>query len=104
MVDNNLTVRRATPAARDAFNVLQSDVGRPFTDFKPNIDISDLEGMLRDVIDTLQARERRTRDKKGTEYSLRIRPYRTADNKIDGAVLTLFDLTTKTGNDRNKKS
>jgi two-component system CheB/CheR fusion protein len=92
IVDNGLTVRRATPAARNAFNILQSDVGRPISDFKPNIGIVNLERMLSDVIDTLEARERRVRDQQGVEYSLRIRPYRTADNKIDGAVITLVDI------------
>jgi two-component system CheB/CheR fusion protein len=44
------------------------------------------------VIDTLTLCELQVRDKKGGVYSLRVRPYRTADNKIDGAVLTLVDL------------
>jgi len=95
MVDNNLMVRRATPAARNAFNILQSDFGRPISDFKPNIDVNNLEGMVRDVIDTLESREEKVRDNEGVEYSLRVRPYRSAENKIDGAVLTLLDLTEK---------
>jgi two-component system, chemotaxis family, CheB/CheR fusion protein len=92
MVDNTLTVRRATPAARNAFNILQSDVGRPITDFRPNIKIPDLEELLREVIDTLAVRERDVHDKEGHHFSLRICPYRTADSKIDGAVMTLVDL------------
>src|SRR5207249_10103305 len=50
MVDNTLTVRRATPAARQAFNILQTDIGQPISDLKPNIDIPDLEKLLRDVV------------------------------------------------------
>ena len=92
MVDNDLLVRRATPTARNVFNVLQSDVGRPISDFKPNIDISDLEEVLREVIETLGMRERRVTDKKGRQYLLRVRPYRTTENKIDGAVMTLVDI------------
>ena len=92
MVDNTLTVRRVTPAARNAFNILQSDVGRPITDFKPNIDIADLKKILQDVIQSLEGRECKVRDNAGREYSLRVRPYRTTDNKIDGAVLTLVDI------------
>jgi two-component system CheB/CheR fusion protein len=103
MVDNNLMVRRATPAARAAFNILQSDVGRPISDFKPNIDVNDLERMLRGVIETLEGRERRVRDKEGVEYSLRIRPYRRGDNKIDGAVITLVDLAPKSGSNKKTK-
>ena len=91
MVDSTLTVRRVTPAARSLFNILQSDVGRPISDFRPNIDSIDLQQLLREVIDTLEARECKTRDRDGREYSLRVRPYRTSDNKIDGAVITVLD-------------
>ncbi len=92
MVDNELLVRRVTPAARNVFNVLQSDVGRPISDFKPNIDIPDLEELLREVIETLAMRERKVTDREGRQYSLRLRPYRTTENKIDGAVITLVDI------------
>jgi len=92
MVDNGLTVRRATPAARDAFNILPTDIGRPLTELRPNIDVPDLENILREVIETLGTRERNVTDQKGRKYSLRVRPYRTTDNKIDGAVLTLIDV------------
>src|SRR5207249_3982642 len=92
MVDNALTVRRATPAARGVFNILPTDIGRPLSELRPNIDVPDLENILREVIETLSTRERKVTDKDGRQYSLRIRPYRTTDNKIDGAVLTLIDI------------
>jgi len=47
------------------------------------------------VTETLNTRERKVRDMEGREYWLRVRPYRTTDNKIDGAVLTLVDLEGK---------
>jgi len=103
MVDNALTVRRATPAARDAFNILPTDIGRPLTELRPNIDVPNLENILREVIETLGTRERRVTDRDGRNYSLRIRPYRTTDNKIDGAVLTLVDID-GAPNGRRKKS
>src|SRR5437773_6645635 len=103
MVDNALTVRRATPAARDAFNILPTDIGRPLTERRPNIDVPDLENILREVIETLGTRERKVTDKNGRQYSLRIRPYRSTDNKIDGAVLTLIDID-GAANGRRKKS
>jgi two-component system CheB/CheR fusion protein len=92
MVDNALTVRRATPAARGAFNILPTDIGRPLSELRPNIDVPDLENILREVIETLGTRERKVTDKDGRKYSLRVRPYRTTDDKIDGAVLTLVDI------------
>jgi two-component system, chemotaxis family, CheB/CheR fusion protein len=102
MVDNTLTVRRATPAARQAFNILQTDIGRPLRELRPNVDLPDLEEILRQVIQTVSTRERRIIDKDGHEYSLRVRPYRTADNRIDGAVITLVDIDGKKQRRRNK--
>jgi two-component system CheB/CheR fusion protein len=95
MVDNQLLVRRVTPAARTAFSILQSDAGRPISDFRSNVDAPDLEDLLREVIESLETRERRVTDKHGRRYLLRVRPYRTSDNKIDGAVITLIDIDAK---------
>jgi two-component system CheB/CheR fusion protein len=92
MVDNALTVRRATPAARGAFNILPTDIGRPLRELRPNIAVPDMENILREVIETLGTRERNVSDKHGRQYSLRVRPYRTTDDKIDGAVITLVDI------------
>ena len=97
MVDNALTVRRATPAARQAFNIMQSDIGRRLSDLRPNIDIPDLEALLREVMETLSTRERRVTDAQGVKYLLRVRPYRTGDNRIDGVIITLVDLDGKNG-------
>jgi two-component system CheB/CheR fusion protein len=102
MVDNNLTIRRATPTARDAFNITDHDVGRRMTELKPNIDIPDIEKLFHEVIDTLAVREREVHDNHGHAYSLRVRPYRTGDNKIDGAVLTLVDIDGEAHN-KNRK-
>lgn len=104
MVDRTLMVRRATPAARNTFNILPTDIGRRITELRPNIDVPDLENILRDVNETLNMRERTVRDSAGHEYSLRVRPYRTVDNKIDGAVITLVDLEGRKDNDAGKTS
>ncbi|PYJ22232.1 MAG: chemotaxis protein CheR, partial [Verrucomicrobia bacterium] len=62
MVDNALTVRRATLAARGAFNILPTDIGRPLSELRPNIDVPDLENILREVIETLSTRDRKVTD------------------------------------------
>jgi two-component system CheB/CheR fusion protein len=102
MVDNDLVVRRVTPAARNAFNILQTDIGRPISDLRPNVDIANLEDLLHEVIESLAMRECRVSDKEGRQYSLRVRPYRTTDNKIDGAVITLVDINGKEEPDDGK--
>lgn len=104
MVDNALTVRRATPAARGAFNILPTDIGRPLSELRPNIDVPDMEKILLEVIETLGTRERKVTDKEGRHFSLRVRPYRTTNNKIDGAVITLVDIDGEKGPDGNRTS
>src|SRR5438477_7072602 len=102
MVDNARTLRRAPPRARDAVNILPTDIGRPLSELRPNINVPDLENILREVIETLGTRERKVTDKDGRKYSLRVRPYRTTDNKIDGAVLTLVDIDGTKRSDETK--
>ena len=74
------------------FNLIPSDVSRPLSNIKPNLDVPDLIPLIREAIDTLSIREREVRDTNGKWHQLRIRPYRTADNKIDGAVITLVEI------------
>jgi len=93
MVGNDMRLRRFTPHAEKFFNLLPTDVGRPLADFKPKIVVPDLERLFLAAIDTLSISEREVHDKEGRVYSMWIRPYRTSDNKIDGAVMTLFDIT-----------
>jgi two-component system CheB/CheR fusion protein len=92
MVDSNLTIRRFTPAARKFFNLIPTDLGRSLSDIKAGFDSVDLDKMILEVIDSLGARECEVRDRAGHWHLLRVRPYRTKDNKIDGAVLALFDI------------
>jgi two-component system CheB/CheR fusion protein len=93
MLGNDLKIRRFTPQAEKVLNLLPTDVGRPVSDFKPKIDIPDLEALFLDVIENLHVKEREVQDKEGRWFSMWVRPYRTAENKIDGAVMVLFDVT-----------
>jgi two-component system CheB/CheR fusion protein len=92
MVDSNLTIRRFTPSAQKYFSLILTDIGRKLSDIKVNFDIVELDKMIQDVIDTLHYRESEVRDRTGHWYLLRVRPYRTTDNRIDGAALALFDI------------
>jgi two-component system CheB/CheR fusion protein len=93
MVSNDLRIRRFTPQAEKLLNLLPTDVGRPISDLRPKIDVQRLEERLRDAIDTLTTMELEVHDPEGKSYSMSIRPYRTTDNRIEGAVLALFDVT-----------
>jgi len=92
MLDSGLRIRRFNPGAQQIFNLIPSDVGRPIGDMKTTIDVDVLRKMVTDVIDALEVREGIIQDKTGRKFSLRVRPYRTTDNKIDGAVLAFINL------------
>jgi two-component system CheB/CheR fusion protein len=93
MLGNDLRIRWFTPQAEKVFNLLPTDVGRRISDFKPKINVPELEQLFLDVIDTLTILEREVRDQEGRMYSMWIRPYRTADNRIDGAVMALLEIS-----------
>jgi two-component system CheB/CheR fusion protein len=92
MVGNDLRIRRFTPMAEKLFNVIPTDVGRPITDIKPNFNLPHLESLILDTIESMNIKEFEIMDREGHWYSLRIRPYRTAENQIDGAVMILVDI------------
>lgn len=92
MVAGDLRIRRFTPTAEKVLNLIPSDVGRPITDIKPNIDCPDLERLITEAMESVSTQEREVRDRNGNWFSLRIRPYKNIDNRIDGAVLILVDV------------
>ena len=92
MLGSDGRIRRFTPMAAKALNLIPADLGRPIGDIRPNVDVSDLEQVCQHVIDAATVVEREVRDRDGRWHSLRVRPYTTTDNKIDGAVITLEDI------------
>ena len=92
MVGHDLRIRRFSAVAERMLNLIPADVGRPISDIKMKLDLPELEKLMTDVIDSLQTKELDVRDRTGHRWSVRIRPYKTTDNKIDGAVLALLDL------------
>ena len=92
MLSGDWRIRRFTPQAEKLLNLLPGDVGRPIVNLRPNIDVPDLASLVTEVVDTMSVREREVQDREGRWYSMRVRPYRTMDNKIDGAVMTFIDI------------
>ena len=92
MLSGDLRIRRFTPLAEQAFNLIPSDVGRPFSDIQINLDVQHIRDLVTSVIDTLIPYEHDVQDHLGNWFSLRIRPYRTTDNHIDGVVISLIDI------------
>ncbi len=92
-LDANLRIRIFTPRAQELFNLRSTDIDRPLSDITHRLDYrestADAERVLRD----LSAIEREVRSHDGRWYLTRCLPYRTSDNRIDGVVLSFFDLT-----------
>jgi two-component system CheB/CheR fusion protein len=92
MVDSSLRVRRFNTAAERLLDLTAVDIGRPAAHLKGNIEMPQLEQVVRSVLDTLETQQQEVRDKAGHWYMLVVRPYRTADNRIDGAVIVFIDI------------
>ena len=78
--------------AEKVMNLIPADIGRPISDIKPNLKTQELQRMISHVISSLEILDTEIEDSSGRWYSMRIRPYRTLDNKIDGVVIVFLDL------------
>ena len=87
-LDRNLCIKRYTAALRQIFNVKKHDLGRPIGDLTHNVLYDDLDADAVQVLGDLVPVERKIRTRDGGTLTVRIRPYRTSDDKIDGVVVT----------------
>lgn len=93
-LDRHLVIRSYTPAVTSIFNLIPGDRGRPITDIAHQLDEMDLTADVRRVLDERKPLERPVRLRNGKVFHLmRILPYRTADQQIDGALITFVDVT-----------
>jgi two-component system CheB/CheR fusion protein len=91
MVGPELNIRRFTPQAGKVLGLNASDVGRPIARLRLNlVDVTDLEKLMLNVIADVRPEQRRIRDADGRACELRLTPYRTSDNRIDGVVLSVL--------------
>jgi PAS domain S-box-containing protein len=94
-LDTNFAIRLFTPAILEIFNLKIADYGRPITDITNNLDYKDLMSDATLVLEKLTMIEREVTTADHKFYMMQILPYRTSDNRIDGVVLTFFDITTR---------
>jgi two-component system CheB/CheR fusion protein len=93
-VDHQLRISRFTPSATQIINLIPADVGRPLEHVASNLLGYDrMVDDIREVLDTLTPKEAEVQVKAGTWFLMRIRPYRTIENVIEGAVITLVDIS-----------
>jgi two-component system CheB/CheR fusion protein len=92
IVSSDLRIRRFTPMAEKLLNLIPTDIGRPFTQISSNIAVPDLPALIAETIEQVTPVERDVQDSQGRWYSLRVRPYKGSENRIEGAVIVLFDI------------
>jgi two-component system CheB/CheR fusion protein len=88
----DLSIRQFTKPAESLLNLIPADIGRRISHIKSNLEIPNLERLVLEVIDQMSPRLLEIEDGREHWYSVRIRPYKTIDNRIDGAILVFIDL------------
>ncbi len=91
-LDNNLKIKRFTPQAKKIISLIPGDIGRPITDIVSNLRYKGLIGDIKEVLQTLASKDAQVETEDGSWYFMRIVPYRTASNIIDGVVITFSDI------------
>jgi two-component system CheB/CheR fusion protein len=104
MVGPDLSVRRFTPQAGKVLGLTATDVSRPIARLKLKIEVADLEQKMLDVISEVQPKQYRVKDFEGQICDLRLTPYRTADNRIDGVVLSVVSIESAAAEPPDTKS
>lgn len=92
-LDDQLRVQRFTPQARIVANLLETDAGRPLADLATRLDYPQLLPDAAAVLKTLKPVETRAAAPDGAWYTVRIRPYRTTRNAVEGLVINFIDIT-----------
>jgi two-component system CheB/CheR fusion protein len=91
-LDHRLAIKRFTTQARKVFSLIDTDIGRPISDLSANLRYEELVDDAREVLRSLVFQEREILTKEGAWRLMRIMPYRTAENVIDGLVMTFIDI------------
>src|SRR5262245_42830169 len=94
-LDAALNIKRFTPRISDLFNITSADEGRPITDFTHRLKYAQLPEDAHRVLADLGSMEHEVESEGGRWYLMRIRPYRTVHDKIDGVVVTFVDVTVR---------
>ncbi|HVP79463.1 MAG TPA: chemotaxis protein CheB [Thermodesulfobacteriota bacterium] len=92
MLGIDLCIRRFTPLAEKVLNLAATDIGRSILQLRLGIHVPDLETSILEVIHSGIVKEEEVQDPEGTWYSVQIRPYRTTESRIEGAVLTWINI------------
>ncbi len=92
LLDSDLRVRRFTPVAGDLLNLIPGDVGRPFSNLASTLNVTDWSELFSQVTREGKAIEREVKDRTGCRYSLRVRPYTTTENNVEGVLVVMLEV------------
>jgi two-component system CheB/CheR fusion protein len=92
-LDNELKIRRFTTQATKIIQLIAGDIGRPITDLASDLLYPELPADAREVLEKLGVSEKPVNARDGRWFTVRIMPYRTLDDHIDGVVITFADIT-----------
>lgn len=92
-LDNQLRIKRFTRQAKDIFNLIENDIGRPLADLASILKYAYLMDDAKSVLQTLVNKDMEVQTLHDDWYLLRILPYRTSENMIDGLVITFVNIT-----------
>ncbi len=93
-LDSNLCIRKITPIMSKVTNILESDIGRPINHLSVMKSYPQMISDIEQVMEKLQLIEREITDQEGNYWLVRIRPYRTEHNSIEGIIITIIDINT----------
>jgi two-component system CheB/CheR fusion protein len=100
MLGEDLHIRRFTPEAERVLGFSSHDVGKSLTHLALKLDVPQLERWMLDVMRDMVMKNEQVQGRDGKPYKLRITPYRTLENKIDGVVVTVLDISDLIGTKR----
>lgn len=92
-IDSNMLIRKITPLVGKITNILPTDIGRPVAHLSVMHQYPEMPDDINKVMDTLQSVDKEIVGKGGENYFVRIRPYRTAKNAVDGILITFVEIT-----------
>lgn len=104
-LDRQLHIKRFTPRVQDLFNVIPSDIGRPLAHLTHRLDYGDLPQAAAQVLADLRTTDREVSSSDGKRFLVRLLPYRSIEDRIEGVVLTFVDVTDlKTAQEARRRS
>jgi two-component system CheB/CheR fusion protein len=92
-LDTELCIQRFTPPVKDLFNIQKEDTDRSISAFTHRLEYTELEADARTVLEDQTTLEREVKSETDRWFLIRIRPYRTIDDSVEGVVFTFIDIT-----------